>query len=114
MSRPTAFSASLVARIAYDAGCISRTNTDSPGSAIEPSLFRLTRNACWLSMRLMMVLASTCGGGASGGVGVEVLEHRSGCGADGVAGAVELEVAELPLHDQHPRRDAGVLERDVG
>ena len=41
----------MVARIAYDAGCISSTNSDSPCSAIEPILLRLIRNACWASMR---------------------------------------------------------------
>ena len=56
-----AFSASFVARIAYDAGCISSTNSDSPRNAIEPTLLRLIRNACWASIRDTMREASTVG-----------------------------------------------------
>jgi hypothetical protein len=55
------FSASLAARIAYEAGWSSKTNSDSPGSTIEPSLFRLTRNACWASTPVMIREARTCG-----------------------------------------------------
>jgi hypothetical protein len=47
--------------MAYEAGCISSTNSDSPASAIEPSLFRLIRNACWGSSMVMISEASTCG-----------------------------------------------------
>ena len=62
-----AFSASLTARIAYEAGCISSTNSDSPGSAIEPSLLRLMRNACWWSSRETSVEARIFGVVASDG-----------------------------------------------
>ena len=60
-----AFSASLVARIAYEAGCISSTNTDSPASAIEPILLRLIRKACCGSSMVMIFDASTRGRVAS-------------------------------------------------
>ena len=56
-----AFSASFVARIAYDAGAISSTNSDSPGRAIEPILLRLMRKACCRSSMVTMREASTCG-----------------------------------------------------
>ena len=110
-----AFSASLIARIAYDAGCISSTNSDSPGSAIEPSLLRLIRNACWWSSREISFDARIDGGVASDAVAPSAASTAAL--ADSTA-AVErewiLEVAELPLDDQDPSLHLGVLEHHVG